>query len=168
MVINKIGLLKPAKLQLKKKPYMVVLHDTAGPTIKSAEQTFLTERPGLGYHYMIDVDGTCYQYFKPETATNHAAGYNQGTVSISFVGGWKYGPVTEAQIHASIDLLNEFILPGRESIKYITGHKHCSPGRKVDPRFKGEPANGVNLAIDKVEMQEIADATGLIFQPHPS
>lgn len=167
MIINKIGLLKPAKLQSKQKLYMVVLHHTAGPTIKSAEQTFLKERPGLGYHYMIDVDGTCYQYFEPETATNHAVGYNQGTVSISFVGGWKYGPVTEAQIHSVIDLLNGHVLPGRDTIRYLTGHKHCSPGRKIDPRFKGEPANNINLAIDKVQMLEIAELTGLMFEPAP-
>ena len=167
MLIDRIGLLKPAKVQSGKKPYMIVLHDTAGPSIKSAENTFLKERPGLGYHYMIDKDGTIYQYALPTTQMNHAIGFNAGTIGISFVGGWKYGPVNEVQIHSCVDLCQQLQQEYGDTLKYITGHKHCSPKRKIDPRFPGEPMNGINYKIDGDYMEDIAEGSFLTFERVP-
>ena len=167
MIIDKIGLLKPAKIQSGTKPYMIILHDTAGPTLGSAESTFLHERIGLGYHFMIDRLGQCFQYAKPDVAMNHALGFNQGTIGISFVGGGGFGAVNEVQIHSVIDLIVHHIVNDYSSITMITGHKHCSPGRKVDPQFLGEPNDNVDLKIDAEMMHQIAYLTGLDFDPKP-
>lgn len=141
---------------------MIVLHDTAGPTLSGAEATLKQRR--LGYHYMIEKDGTTYEYAKPDVQMSHAAGFNARTVSISFVGGYVYGYVTELQMEAVIRLINERIKPLAPSIRYITGHKHVSPGRKVDPRFPGEPPEGVDLAKDAYYMSHIAHKVGLTFK----
>lgn len=141
---------------------MVVLHHTAGPTLNGAEVTL--KQRGLGYHYMIGRDGTCYEYATPSVKMNHAIDFNSGTVAISFVGGGGSGAVNEAQIAASIELIRDHIKSLQPSIKVITGHKHCNPGRKIDPQFQGEPSSNVNLRIDKQFMDRIASETGLTFQ----
>lgn len=113
---------------------------------------------------MIEQNGHCVEYGTPNDRMNHAAGFNTNTVSISFIGGGGYGAVTEAQIDACIGLINTQIKPQGPLITTITGHKHCSPKRKIDPQFPGESPSGTNLAIDKTFMDRIANATGLAFQ----
>lgn len=113
---------------------------------------------------MVDKDGTCYEYASPLVQMNHAAGWNYGSVGISFVGGYKYGPVSELQIESAIELINSRIKPMAPRLKFITGHKHASRSGKVDPRFPGEPPEGINKEIDTKYMTEIAEAVGLDFK----
>ena len=156
-----VSRLKTLKTHGKQVPALIVLHHTVGPTIRGAEDTL--KYRGLGYHYMIDKEGVVYKYSDPDAIMYHAMGHNRGTVSISFTGGGKFGPMTEAQLHACVELINEEIKPKAPSLKAITGHKHLSPGRKIDPRFEGEPAGGVDLAVDKEAMEELAKEVKLEF-----
>lgn len=159
-VIPRLGIIKSYATQ---DPCMIVLHDTAGPSVKSAEQTFLNERPSLGYHFMIAKDGTIFQYAALNKEVWHARGFNTNTIGISYAGGGGFGPVTEDQIKASIGLINEVVKPKCPKLTAITGHKHCSPGRKHDPQFDGESALKADLVIDKNYMDRIAKETGLKF-----
>lgn len=161
-LVQRHNLLPKARHQPNGIPDMIVLHDTAGPTLGGAEATLQQRK--LGYHYMIDRAGVCYEYATPNVQMNHAMDFNFQTVAISYVGGGGSGPMNEAQIQASIDLINNRILPLAPTIGDITGHKHCSPGRKIDPQWQGEPSGGVDLAIDKQFMDRIANATGLTFR----
>lgn len=161
-LVRKHNLLPRARSQPNTGIDMIVLHHTAGSTLGGAESTL--KQRGLGYHYMIDRAGVCYEYATPGVKMNHAVDFNTGTVSISYVGGGAAGAVNEAQVVASIELIKDRIVPLQPSIKVITGHKHCSAGRKIDPQFPGEPSSGVNLAIDKKFMDRIANETGLTFQ----
>jgi len=137
-------------------PRVIILHDTAGPTLRSAEETL--KQRGLGYHYMIDRDGTCYEYAPPTVKMNHAVGYNGISVGISYVGGGGYGPVNDIQIQASIDLINKYIKPFTPTIRQITGHRHASNSGKIDPEWEGDSAN-----TDADKMQSISKATMLRF-----
>ncbi len=159
-VIGRFGIIKQYAAQ---DPIMIVLHDTAGPSVVSAENTFKSERPGLGYHFMIARDGGIFQYAPITNSVGHALHFNFRTIGISFAGGGKFGPVTDAQIDAVIDLINYNIKPNSPNLRFITGHKHCSPRRKIDPRFNGEPAHKVDLVIDRTYMEQIASATKLQF-----
>ena len=132
-------------------PWFVVLHDTAGPTLHSAEETL--KQRGLGYHYMIDKDGVCYEYALPSMKMSHAAGYNTGSVSISYVGGGGYGKVNDTQIQASIDLINEHITKLAHSLRAITGHKHASNSGKIDPEFDGDDDDYMNLISEKTGLE---------------
>ena len=143
-------------------PYMVILHDTVSPTVVSAERGLQSRSGGLGYHFIIDNDGTVYQYAHPHERMYHAAGYNTGSIGIACVGGGKYGPVNRIQEEAIITLIDENILP-QTPLSILTGHKHASHAGKVDPRFPGEPAEGVDMAIDSQHMDFIAAGTGLRF-----
>jgi N-acetyl-anhydromuramyl-L-alanine amidase AmpD len=160
-LVNKLGKLVSHGRQ---EPYLIVLHDTAGPTLGGAESTL--KQRGLGYHYMIDNNGDCHEYAKPTSLMWHAKDYNLGTVGVSFVGGGDAPPVSEVQIKALIELVNTRIKPLGPDIIQITCHKHASHAGKVDPRWPGEPSNGISLGIDRIYMGRIAKAVGLEFLGH--
>lgn len=156
-VINRIGVLDvPNQAQ---SPHLVVLHDTVSPTRTSAEHGL--ESRGLGYHFIIERDGSVAQYAPLDRVMYHARGYNSNSLGISYVGGGKYGPVNEVQIQASIDLIND--LKQQSHLDSVTGHKHASSSGKIDPRFPGEPENGIDEEIDFEYMNRIANETGLKF-----
>lgn len=170
-VVNRFNL-NLASRSGNSKAHTVILHHTAGPTIKGAENTLKNQR-GLSYHYMIDKDGTVYEYVDPTRIAFHSMSKNNNTIGIAFTGGGKYGPASDLQVEACIELLKQ-IKNDQPSVKYVTGHKHIDPrgkfnGKrldpwKIDPRFEGEPENGIDLAADRKAMEFIERKSGLEFR----
>lgn len=150
------------------RPHTVVLHHTAGGTVSGAVSAL--QRRGLGYHYIISKKGNVTEFVPPNRYTAHAYRANRGTIGISFVGGGRHGPVTDLQIDAAIQIC-KIIKQDYPTVKNITGHKHIDPrgdkwrSAKIDPRFKGEPANSIDNKIDKKYMDRIAKASDLVFRP---
>lgn len=137
----------------------VVLHHTAGSTLKGAEDTLV--KRGLGYHYMIDKNGETYEYVPPNRRCSHAYRNNTGTVGVAYVGGGVYGAINAAQYLSLVNLLR-YLNSNYEKIESFTGHKHIDPrGWKIDPRWPGEPKDGVNLDIDRKYMLELESKVGL-------
>ncbi len=149
------NLLPKARSQMNNAPHLIVLHDTVTPTIKSAENALLDR--GLGYHYMIDKDGTCYEYSVPSVTMNHAAGYNRNSVGVSYVCGGQFGSVNDVQIAASIELIN-YIKKLAPTIRVITEHKHASSSGKIDPQWAEETPHA-----DEYYMKMISEKTNLEF-----
>lgn len=143
-------------------PHTAILHHTAGSSVGGAVAAL--KNRGLAYHYILDRKGKIYEFVPPMRRASHAYKRNTGTIGISFVGGGKFGYTTALQVKAAIKLLIH--LKVQYNIKYVTGHKHVDPrGWKIDPRFEGEPENGVDWNIDARHMSAIAEATGLKFYP---
>jgi N-acetyl-anhydromuramyl-L-alanine amidase AmpD len=147
-------------------PRTIVIHHTGGGTITGAEDTL--KRRGLGYHYMIDGDGTVVEYVPPSRRCAHAYRNNTGTIGIAYVGGGDFGACNEGQYISLIELCRD-IKKEYPTVKNVTGHKHIDPrGWKIDPRWSGEPPNGVDWDIDMKWMLHIRDKTGLHVIWHPS
>ncbi len=158
----KIRLIKPYFAHRKRPASAVittvVLHATAGATLSGAVST-LRER-GLGYHYLIDKDGTVWKGCPVMSLTGHAGNsygpnesaagvsrvqnrrkefvadcsVNDYTIGISFVNeNDGVHPYTEAQELAIRVLLRE-LKAALPSICWLTTHAIVSPGRKSDPR----------------------------------
>ena len=143
------------------KPFRVILHHTAGGTLRGAQSTLINR--GLGYHYMIEKNGTVHEYVPADKWTPHAYKANRGTVGVSFVGGGKYGAMSDEQYNSVIELL-KVLKDTYPTITEVSGHKHVdNRGWKIDPRMPGEPANGVDFNIDKKYMDKIACKSGLKF-----
>lgn len=158
-MIKKHGML--ASHRRLRKPYRIIVHHTAGGTLSGAEGAL--RKRGLGYHYMIDKDGQVYEYGSPSRKMYHAYKANTGTIGISYVGGGSFGPINEAQYRSLVELCI-YIKDNFKSVKEVTGHKHVdSRGWKIDPRWPGEPPNGIDWEIDRQEMEELAKRTGLTF-----
>ena len=131
--------------------HTVILHHTGGGTLRGAEDTLV--KKGLGYHYMIDKDGTIIEYVPPDRYCSHSFRNNTGTVGVSFVGGGKYGPMSGIQLESIVYLMR--LLKVNSGITHFTGHKH------VDPRWEGEPPNGIDWDVDRVKMEYLELRTGL-------
>ncbi len=147
-------------------PNLIILHHTVSPTVSSAVNGLKSRAGGLGYHFIIDNDGTVNQFGDCNQLMYHASGYNHESIGVSFVGGGHFSSVNAIQIKAAIRLINENIKTVCPSISLITCHKHATSSGKIDPRFPGEPENGINLIIDKHYMDQISQAVGLTFVGH--
>ena len=152
LVIQKLGLLQEASWAQPGKPTRIILHHTAGATLKGAEQTL--KQRGLGYHYMIDRDGTRYQYYRDTAAANHAKYNNRRTIGISLVGGGGTR-LNDIQVDSLIVLMR-IIIDANPLIVDFSSHREVdahtpAPSGKVDPDFAD--FHGV--------MDRIAEKTGL-------
>lgn len=143
-------------------PSTVVLHHTVSGSVTGTE-SYLSSTI-YGYHYMIGKRGNIFQYVDPgKEYCNHAKGANANSIGVSFVCGGNFGPVNDEQLKSCVKLINH-LTKKYNSIKKLTGHKDVSPGRKIDPRFDGEPSNGVDLIIHKAVMRDLADKTNLKYE----
>lgn len=135
-IFNHIGELPQAHWIQPGLPDLIVLHDTDGPTLKDAVDTLIDR--GLGYHYIIDLNGDIYQYYRDTAAVNHALKNNVRSIGISLVGG--NIPITDIQIKNLIALI-QLIIQRNPTVDKLTSHKECDhhlpyPEGKIDPQFK--------------------------------
>lgn len=153
-------------------PHTIIIHHTAGGNLSGAESALKSR--GLAYHYMIDKDGTVYEYAKPSRRTYHAYKRATGTVGISYVGGRTAADfINEAQM-ASLEELIVKLKREYPTIKKLSGHKHMDPRTKssrwpykVDPYWPGDTPNGYvdghNWKNDRYHMDRLCKLSGLQF-----
>lgn len=143
-------------------PYMITLHHTAGGRVGS-EQHLKIKR--LGYHFMIETDGTVYSYNPIDQVVGHSSKANTGYVGVSFVAGGSLGPVNELQLQASKELCKQ-LAEDYESITHVSDHatvdkKITKRNAKSDPQWPGEKVEQNNYVIKHKYLDIIADFSGL-------
>jgi hypothetical protein len=142
-------------------PSTVILHHTAGG--RPGSESFLKQK-GLGYHYMIDKDGTVHKYNSINDIVGHASRANNGYIGVSYISGGALGPTNEVQIQASIALLQR--LKADYGVSKVSNHATIDKivakrGWKSDPHYIGEKSEQNNWTIKNSELDKIAKATGL-------
>lgn len=130
----------------------IFIHCTATPSdwrhnstpqerLEAIRQMHITERRwrDIGYHWLIDRDGTVMHGRKETEVGAHAAGNNSGTIGISLFGGItskmhdKFSKnFTAAQADALRGLIEDIKM--RTDIKLIRGHNQVDSG-KACPGF---------------------------------
>lgn len=126
----------------------IILHDSVtNNTLTNSPQTVIDilNSRGLGYHYLIDLNGDAYKLAEPNSLMWHAKGHNANSIGICYIGGLKPNDITQTQIDASIELVSG--LKSQFPLKTLAGHRHRSTEGKIDP-------TGVNC-------QEVAITCGL-------
>jgi N-acetyl-anhydromuramyl-L-alanine amidase AmpD len=121
-------------------PIMIVLHYTAGGTIKSTYNYFNNEKIetarvfnkkeselNVSSHYLIDRDGTIYHLIPDTLFARHIIGLNYCSIGIENIGSID-NPLTEKQVRANAELIK--ILVKKFPIKYLIGHSEYSRFRK--------------------------------------
>ena len=82
--------------------------------------------PGIGYHYVIDADGTAYKCNSADIKTYHVGKHNRASLGICLVGDFRnYKPPAE-QYNAAIKLVNECADAYNITINNIKGHNEFS------------------------------------------
>ena len=131
------------------RPEFIIIHYTETENLTDAEDYFMGRKPHpsggrVSTHYMIDFDGTVYQYVDEDKRAWHAgvshwAGVediNSSSIGIELVNpGRKYGyrAFTAPQMDSLVQLCKGII--ERHSIvpARVLGHSDVAPGRKKDP-----------------------------------
>lgn len=93
---------------------------------------------GIGYHYVVDLDGTIEKGRNESEIGSHVAGWNKNSIGICYVGGLdsKGNPKdtrTEAQKEALWRLLTELLCKYPQAI--IKGHRDFPNVKKACPCF---------------------------------
>lgn len=143
-------------------PHTITLHHTAGGRVGS--EGYLKQQ-GLGYHFMIDKDGTIHQYNGINNVVGHSSKANRGYIGVSYISGGKLGPVNDLQLQASIELC-ESLAKGYESITKVSDHATidkivANRGWKSDPQWPGEKSEKNDWSIKHKYLDMIADGSGL-------
>lgn len=109
--------------------------DPAGYPLKYANYHINTHGwPGIGYHFVIQKDGTIYQTNALETISYNVESYNTGTLGICLTGDYTVEKVPQAQMESLIWLLKD--LSGSLGAKPILPHSAFKatkcPGDQID------------------------------------
>ena len=113
-------------------PKVVVVHWTAGPTARSAWNTFRAPRQrgqrnpaewnavNLTSHFIVDRDGTIFRILPETRMGRHTIGLNHIAIGIENVGNGSTLPLTDAQLAANEALVRW--LAHRHGITHLIGH----------------------------------------------
>lgn len=75
----------------------------------------------VGYHFMVDKDGTIYEGRDLSVRGVHVQGYNTGSVGVCLLGDFRFEAPSEAQLTATY-ALNDWIVY-RTRVTHLAGHK---------------------------------------------
>lgn len=123
----------------RKSTKQIILHCTASRegqnmTVESIHQLHLKNGwSGIGYHYVIGLDGTIYEGRKDDSVGAHAAPQNSDSIGIVYVGGLDANKKpkdtrTPEQKESIIELI-KYLLEKYPSISEIKGHRDISPDK---------------------------------------
>ncbi|WP_343537825.1 peptidoglycan recognition family protein [Sphingobacterium thalpophilum] len=145
-------------------PRMVVVHWTANNSVKATFNTFnpvrLPGRPELtkasalnvSSQFVIDRDGTIYQFLPDTIFARHTIGLNYCAIGIENIGSRQH-PLTAAQLKANEELIRH--LSKKYAIEYVIGHheyqrfKKTAWWKETDPNYiTGKDDPGDQFMID--------------------
>ena len=113
-------------------PKVVVVHWTAGPSARSAWNTFRAPRQrgqrikaewnavNLTSHFIVDRDGTIFRILPETRMGRHTIGLNHTAIGIENVGNGSTLPLTEAQLQANAELVRW--LAHEHELTHLIGH----------------------------------------------
>lgn len=114
-------------------PRMVVVHWTAGPSLKSARNTFLQTTQqrsrrrahwnllNLSSHFLVDRDGTIVQLMETDRVGRHTIGLNHLAIGIENVGDRDNWPLTRSQVEANASLVR-WLAAKHPTLTHLIGH----------------------------------------------
>lgn len=147
------------------KPTMVVVHWTENSSVQATFNIFnpilLPGRPDLlkasalnvSSQYVIDRDGTIYQFLPDTVFARHTIGLNYCAIGIENIGGHKY-PLTDAQLIANEKLIRQ--LKSKYQIDFVIGHheykafRNTKYWKETDPNYitsKSDPGDVFMLKL---------------------
>ena len=93
--------------------------------------------PGIGYHYVIDKNGSCYQTQPLNTVSYHCKGQNTRSIGICLLGNFEKEKPTFKQLAALYLLMLDikYKLPNIKYYPHYTFRNTLCPGKNFMPSF---------------------------------
>lgn len=133
------------ELPLEKALHTIAIHHTASeqdsPLFYFQYHTRERGYADVGYHFMIQKDGTLYEGRDLNYRGAHVAGHNDGVIGIAVIGDFEHHEPSELQLRMLDRLIGE--LSKRYGIRTLGGHqdflgaKTLCPGRFLEPYLSG-------------------------------
>jgi N-acetyl-anhydromuramyl-L-alanine amidase AmpD len=158
----------------KDNPDVLVIHRTAGATLRSGENLF-TGGNGTSVHYLIDVDGYVLKLVREDEVANHAgasfwrgtSGLNDVSVGIEIVSA-DFQDYPPAQIKALRDVMWSIRRAAKIPLRNVVGHSdievfgggNLAPSHER-PHDPGIEMDWVELATRRPNLGAIGDAVAL-------
>jgi N-acetylmuramoyl-L-alanine amidase len=119
----------------------IVIHDTGAHTALSTMSWFINPLAKVSAHYLIDKDGSIYQFVEDGDKAWHAGmsrlhgkeNVNDFSIGIELVDASDADKYPQAQLDALIDLTTTLCINYNIPLNRVVGHADVAPGRKVDP-----------------------------------
>lgn len=125
------------KLQKRKATTQIIIHCTGGiptdkTTVEAVHNLHLKNGwSGIGYHYLITVDGKVWEGRPDDTIGAHAAPQNNNSIGICYVGGMneqkKFADTRTQQQKEAMKELVAGLVKKYPTITRIIGHRDISP-----------------------------------------
>ena len=142
MEIVKTNLKFKKKLAKRQKTDMVVVHCTATRvgqdiTVEDIHKWHLQRGfAGIGYHFMIGLDGTIYEGRPIDAVGAQVNGHNSTSVGIVYVGGLnengKPSDTRTEEQKASLLYIIGYIYEMYDTVEKVVGHRDLSPDKNGD------------------------------------
>ncbi|MFK7802060.1 MAG: peptidoglycan recognition family protein [Anaerolineae bacterium] len=91
----------------------------------------------VGYHYLIDENGTIYEGRPINVRGAHTGGFNTGAIGIVLLGNFEEIEPTDAQLNSLMEL-NQFLKRSYQ-VTHLAGHNDFQPGETLCPGKNLEP-----------------------------
>lgn len=137
MEINKKELKFKNNLQKRKSTTQIIIHCTGGyssekTTVQTIHDMHIKKGwSGIGYHYLITVDGKIWEGRPDDTIGAHAAPQNNNSIGICYVGGLsekkKHTDTRTPEQKKAMDELVRYLVYKYPGIVRIIGHRDISP-----------------------------------------
>ena len=117
----------------------IVLHCTAGPANQKTESIIdywkrVLKWRSVGYHKLVNEDGTIETLANDDQITNGVAGHNSTSIHICYKGGWNGTDTrTPKQKESLLKLVKEY--KEKYPNAYVLGHRDLSPDLNKDGKI---------------------------------
>jgi hypothetical protein len=110
----------------------LVIHHTGAPADLGAQAIaweHVTQNgwPGIGYHFVIGVDGTVYRTQDLTVVSHHAAQFNPAAVGIALCGDWSQAEPPTEQLTAAAWLVADLCADLGLPLQALRGHREMVP-----------------------------------------
>lgn len=96
--------------------------------------------PGIGYHYVIQKDGTIYQTNRWETVSYHTSGQNTGSIGVCLTGNYNTQQPPQAQMNAAAKL-----------VRYLRNNIQQGLMLNQHRQYQQTSCPGANLDLDAID-----------------
>jgi hypothetical protein len=126
----------------------VVIHHSAGHGTPESYAKYHISKgwPGIGYHYVIDLDGTVYYCNDIDKVTYHCQGHNTKSIGICMIGNYEVDNL-DLSIDRNLYSLHELLQSLHDSIGHFTLGYHgqykstLCPGKNLIELIKSDLNN---------------------------
>ncbi|MFB4164690.1 N-acetylmuramoyl-L-alanine amidase [Alteribacillus sp. JSM 102045] len=107
----------------------LILHHSGvsngSPVSYARHHVYTNNWPGIGYHYVIEQDGTILKCQKMTTISYHTGGYNTHSIGLCLTGDYSRNTPPPRQLRSTYQLVRQLMQTFSINKDKLLGHREC-------------------------------------------